>query len=113
MLRYFKQTYLPIGLVMYTVYTISILYFIAQGKFQEAAKLYKKAGIPSKVSNNLSSFHHHIIQAVEMYTDLREFDLAKEFMVETEDVKQFMTKQADWCKTTNDPTAAMYVTIIL
>lgn len=54
-------------------------------------------------------------QAVEMYTDLREFDLAKEFMMETEtqDVKQFMTKQADWCKTTNDPTAAMYVTVIM
>lgn len=50
-----------------------------------------------------------------MYTDLREFVLAKEFMMETDtqDVKQFMTKQADWCKTTNDPTAAMYVTVIL
>ena len=49
-----------------------------------------------------------------MYTDLREFDLAKQFMMETEaqEVKQFITKQADWCKTTNDPTAAMYVTII-
>lgn len=48
-------------------------------------------------------------QAVEMYSDLREFDLAKEFMMETDttDVKQFMTKQADWCKTTNDPAAAM------
>ena len=55
-----------------------------------------------------------MIQAVEMYTDLREFDLAKEFMMETEthNVKQFITKQADWCKTTNEPTAAMYVTII-
>lgn len=48
-----------------------------------------------------------------MYTDLREFDLAKQFMMETEaqEVKQFMTKQADWCKTTNDPTAAMYVNV--
>lgn len=74
--------------------------FAHRGKFQEAAKLYKKAGVPSK--------------AVEMYTDLREFDLAKQFMMETEEqeVKQFMTKQADWCKTTNDPTAAiaMYTT---
>ncbi|XP_065909716.1 intraflagellar transport protein 122 homolog [Dysidea avara] len=66
-----------------------------EGKFQEAAKLYKKAGVPSK--------------AVEMYTDLREFDLAKEFMMEsdTQDVKQFITKQADWCKTSNDPSAAV------
>lgn len=50
-----------------------------------------------------------------MYTDLREFDLAKEFMMETgtQDVKQFMTKQADWCKTTNDPTAAMYAILLL
>ena len=45
-----------------------------------------------------------------MYTDLREFDLAKEFMMEsdTQDVKQFITKQADWCKTSNDPSAAVY-----
>eukprot|EP00731_Ephydatia_muelleri_P000623 Em0001g623a len=69
-----------------------------QGKFSEAAKLYKQGGQPEK--------------AMEMYTDLRQFDKAKEFVVTTDkNVKQLVTKQADWFKTTNDPQAAcdMYV----
>ena len=44
---------------------------------------------------------------MEMYTDLRQFDKAKEFVVSTDkNVKQLVTKQADWFKTTNDPQAA-------
>ncbi|KAL5515597.1 hypothetical protein EMCRGX_G000787 [Ephydatia muelleri] len=69
-----------------------------QGKFSEAAKLYKQGGQPEK--------------AMEMYTDLRQFDKAKEFVVTTDkNVKQLVTKLADWFKTTNDPQAAcdMYV----
>ena len=48
-----------------------------------------------------------LAQAMEMYTDLRQFDKAKEFVVTTDKtVKQLVTKQADWFKTTNDPIAA-------
>lgn len=47
---------------------------------------------------------------MEMYTDLRQFDKAKEFVVTTDKtVKQLVTKQADWFKTTNDPQAAWWV----
>ncbi|KAL5515596.1 hypothetical protein EMCRGX_G000786 [Ephydatia muelleri] len=46
-------------------------------------------------------------KAMEMYTDLRQFDKAKELVVTTaKNVKQLVTKQADWFKTTNDPQAA-------
>ncbi|RVE70673.1 hypothetical protein OJAV_G00067380 [Oryzias javanicus] len=65
-----------------------------QGKFHEAAKLYKRTG--------------HEPRALSMYTDLRMFDYAKEF-VGTTDVKSsrmLMAKQADWAKSSNEPRAA-------
>ena len=49
-------------------------------------------------------------QAVEMFTDLRQFDLAKEFLVQSDqqNARHLITKQADWARTTNDPQAAWY-----
>jgi intraflagellar transport protein 122 len=48
------------------------------------------------------------LQAVEMYTDLCQFDRAKEFASSSgkHDVKNLITKQAEWAKDTNDPRAA-------
>ncbi|XP_065066835.1 intraflagellar transport protein 122 homolog isoform X1 [Rhopilema esculentum] len=68
--------------------------FAYQGKFQEAAKLYKKTGNDEK--------------ALEMFSDLRQFDFAKEFIGsgDQRNVKQLIRKQAEWCKSTNDPRAA-------
>ncbi|XP_074646999.1 intraflagellar transport protein 122 homolog [Tubulanus polymorphus] len=70
-----------------------------QGKFHEAAKLYKKSG--------------HENKALNMYTDLRMFDFAKEFVGSSDplDKKILMTKQADWAKNINEPKAAaeMYI----
>lgn len=71
-----------------------------QGKFGEAAKLYKKAG--------------HESRAMNMYTDLRMFDMAKEFVGSNDggERKMLMTKQADWARNINEPKAAaeMYIT---
>ncbi|WAR26649.1 IF122-like protein [Mya arenaria] len=70
-----------------------------QGKFHEAAKLYKKSGQEHKAMN--------------MYTDLRMFDYAKEFIGSGDpmDKKMLITKQADWAKSSNEPKAAaeMYI----
>ena len=45
-----------------------------------------------------------------MYTDLREFDLAKKYMTTAnQDVKELIAKQADWAMNTNDPVVAWYV----
>ncbi|XP_061187801.1 intraflagellar transport protein 122 homolog isoform X4 [Saccostrea echinata] len=70
-----------------------------QGKFNEAAKLYKKAGGEQKAMN--------------MYTDLRMFDQAKEYIGSGDplDKKMLITKQADWAKSSNEPKAAaeMYI----
>lgn len=69
-----------------------------QGKFQDAAELYKKSKADGK--------------AVEMYTDLREFDLAKKSMTSADQgVKDLITKQADWAMNTNDKNTAceMYI----
>ena len=42
-----------------------------------------------------------------MYIDLREFDFAKKLMAGTNyNVKDLMTKQADWAVHTNDPHGA-------
>lgn len=73
--------------------------YAIQGRFQEAAKLYSKAGQPSR--------------ALTMYTDLCMFDFAKEF-VGAEDVKEkqiLMSKQADWASNLNEPKSAaeMYI----
>ena len=50
-------------------------------------------------------------QALEMFTDLRQFEYAKEFLSSSDqrNVKQLIKKQAEWCRTTNDPKAAAYV----
>ena len=112
-----------------------------QGKFQEAAQLYKKCGKSEKVSKKknmhwpgiepgppawqarILPLNHqcwygegllegevdlHILQAVDMYMDLRQFDLAKEFAVKSEkrDVKELIAQEADWAKNTNDSQAA-------
>ncbi|KAG2471028.1 IF122 protein, partial [Polypterus senegalus] len=73
--------------------------FAYQGKFHEAAKLYKKTGNDSC--------------ALNMYTDLRMFEYAKDFLGsgDPKDTKMLITKQADWAKNINEPksAAAMYL----
>ncbi|XP_066911742.1 intraflagellar transport protein 122 homolog isoform X2 [Clytia hemisphaerica] len=70
-----------------------------QGRFHEAANFYKKTNNEDK--------------ALEMFTDLRQFEYAKEFLSSSDqrNVKQLIKKQAEWCRTTNDPQAAadMYI----
>uniref|UniRef100_A0A3B5B9M3 Intraflagellar transport protein 122 homolog n=1 Tax=Stegastes partitus TaxID=144197 RepID=A0A3B5B9M3_9TELE len=65
-----------------------------QGKFHEAAKLYKRTG--------------HESRALSMYTDLRMFEYAKEFVGATDPKSSriLMTKQADWAKSSKEPRAA-------
>ncbi|XP_016309529.1 intraflagellar transport protein 122 homolog isoform X1 [Sinocyclocheilus anshuiensis] len=71
-----------------------------QGKFHEAAKLYRKTG--------------HDSRALSMYTDLRMFEYAKDFLgsADPKDTKLLMKKQADWAKNSKEPRAAadMYLT---
>ncbi|NXC48248.1 IF122 protein, partial [Penelope pileata] len=66
-----------------------------QGKFHEAAKLYKKSG------------HENL--ALDMYSDLRMFDYAKDFLQsgDPKDTKMLIKKQADWAKNINEPKAAV------
>ncbi|XP_051483300.1 intraflagellar transport protein 122 homolog isoform X3 [Apus apus] len=66
-----------------------------QGKFHEAARLYKKSG------------HENL--ALEMYSDLRMFDYAKDFLAsgDPKDTKMLIKKQADWAKNINEPKAAV------
>ncbi|NWU42672.1 IF122 protein, partial [Hylia prasina] len=66
-----------------------------QGKFQEAAKLYRRSGREGL--------------ALEMYSDLRMFDHAKEFLGsgDPKDTKMLIKKQADWAKDINEPKAAV------
>ncbi|XP_023209528.1 intraflagellar transport protein 122 homolog [Centruroides sculpturatus] len=68
--------------------------YAAQGKFADAAKLYKKSGNESK--------------AMTMYTDLRKFDLAQEFLSsdDVQDKKILIKKKADWARNINEPKAA-------
>ena len=49
-----------------------------------------------------------VIQALEMFSDLRQFELAKEFIgaSDQKNVKQLIRKQAEWCRSTNDPRSA-------
>ncbi|KAM8830455.1 intraflagellar transport protein 122 homolog [Synchiropus picturatus] len=65
-----------------------------QGKFHEAAKLYKRTGEESR--------------ALSMYTDLRMFEYAKDFVGATDPKSSriLMTKQADWAKSSKEPRAA-------
>uniref|UniRef100_A0A5F9D4Q2 Intraflagellar transport protein 122 homolog n=1 Tax=Oryctolagus cuniculus TaxID=9986 RepID=A0A5F9D4Q2_RABIT len=73
--------------------------FSYQGKFHEAAKLYKKSG------------HENL--ALDMYTDLRMFEYAKDFLGsgDPKETKMLITKQADWARNINEPKAAveMYI----
>ncbi|XP_037240976.1 intraflagellar transport protein 122 homolog isoform X1 [Falco rusticolus] len=66
-----------------------------QGKFHEAAKLYRKSG------------HENL--ALDMYSDLRMFDYAKDFLGsgDPKDTKMLKKKQADWAKNINEPKAAV------
>ncbi|XP_059679505.1 intraflagellar transport protein 122 homolog isoform X3 [Gavia stellata] len=66
-----------------------------QGKFHEAAKLYKKSG------------HENL--ALDMYSDLCMFDYAKDFLGsgDPKDTKMLIKKQADWAKNINEPKAAV------
>ncbi|XP_059336268.1 intraflagellar transport protein 122 homolog isoform X2 [Ammospiza nelsoni] len=66
-----------------------------QGKFHEAARLYKRSG--------------HESLALEMYSDLRMFEHAKEFLGsgDPKDTKMLIKKQADWAKDINEPKAAV------
>ncbi|KAF5403013.1 Intraflagellar transport protein [Paragonimus heterotremus] len=64
-------------------------------QFTEAATLYTRAG------HEVSGPH----RVVEMYTDLRRFDEAREAMNATGDTKeqkQLMSKHADWARSTNE-----------
>nr|XP_055048368.1 intraflagellar transport protein 122 homolog isoform X1 [Misgurnus anguillicaudatus] len=65
-----------------------------KGKFHEAAKLYKRTG--------------HDSCALSMYTDLRMFEYAKDFLQSTDpkNTKLLMKKQADWAKNSKEPRAA-------
>uniref|UniRef100_A0A2K6V6F5 Intraflagellar transport protein 122 homolog n=1 Tax=Saimiri boliviensis boliviensis TaxID=39432 RepID=A0A2K6V6F5_SAIBB len=73
--------------------------FSYQGKFHEAAKLYKRSG--------------HESLALEMYTDLRMFEYAKDFLGsgDPKETKMLITKQADWARNIKEPKAAveMYI----
>ncbi|NXG47405.1 IF122 protein, partial [Psilopogon haemacephalus] len=66
-----------------------------QGKFQEAAKLYKRCG-----QERL---------ALEMYSDLRMFDYAKDFLGsgDPKSTKMLIKKQADWAQNIREPKAAV------
>ncbi|XP_054035805.1 intraflagellar transport protein 122 homolog [Dryobates pubescens] len=66
-----------------------------QGKFQEAAKLYKRSG-----QERL---------ALEMYSDLRMFDYAKDFLGsgDPKGTKMLIKKQAEWAKSMKEPKAAV------
>ncbi|XP_049608831.1 intraflagellar transport protein 122 homolog [Syngnathus scovelli] len=70
-----------------------------QGKFHEAAKLYKRSGQEPK--------------ALGMYTDLRMFDYAKDYVgaADPKTSRILMAKQADWAKCSKEPQAAaeMYI----
>ncbi|NP_998055.1 intraflagellar transport protein 122 homolog [Danio rerio] len=68
--------------------------FAYQGKFHEAAKLYRRSGQDGR--------------ALSMYTDLRMFDYAKDFLgsADPKDTKLLMKKQADWAKNSREPRAA-------
>lgn len=64
------------------------------GKFKEAARLYQKNGYSNK--------------ALAMYSDLRMFDLAQEFLKEDDiaDRKELVRKRAEWACSVHEPRAA-------
>lgn len=64
------------------------------GKFKEAARLYQKHGYNNK--------------ALAMYSDLRMFDLAQEFLKDDDaaDRKELVRKRAEWACSVHEPRAA-------
>ncbi|XP_053684288.1 intraflagellar transport protein 122 homolog [Sabethes cyaneus] len=64
------------------------------GKFKDAARLYQKAGNNAK--------------ALAMYSDLRMFDLAQEFLKEgsAADKKELIRRRAEWACSVHEPRAA-------
>lgn len=66
------------------------------GKFKEAARLYQKCG--------------HSTKALSMYSDLKMFDLAQEFLKDGEehsdDRKELIRRRADWACSVHEPRAA-------
>ncbi len=67
---------------------------VLQGKFGDAARLYKKYGQERK--------------ALNMYTDLRMFDHAKEFLgaADSADGRALIKMKAEWAEKSNEPRAA-------
>ncbi|EEB18094.1 conserved hypothetical protein [Pediculus humanus corporis] len=65
-----------------------------RGKYREAAKLYQKAG--------------HEQKALNMFTDLRMFDVAQEYLGSGDNInrKSLLRKKAEWAKNINEPRAA-------
>ncbi len=48
-----------------------------------------------------------VFQAVEMFTELRDFEMAKKFLsLSGKGASDLIALQADWAMTTNDPQAA-------
>jgi intraflagellar transport protein 122 len=67
-----------------------------QGKFKEAARLYKKSGFKNK--------------AVTLFTDLKMFDLAKDFLkddTDIEDSKELIRKRAEWACSVHEQRTAV------
>lgn len=64
------------------------------GRFKEAARLYQKSGHSSK--------------ALTMYSDLRMFDLAQEFLKDgdSNDRKDLVRRRAEWACSVHEPRAA-------
>lgn len=66
------------------------------GKFKDAARLYQKSGVSNK--------------ALSMYSDLKMFDLAQEFLKEgedsSEDRKELVRRRAEWACSVHEPRAA-------
>lgn len=66
----------------------------AMGRLREAAKLYQKAGLQQ--------------QALNMYSDLRMFDIAQEFVSSgnSQDRISLLRRRAEWAKSLGEPRAA-------
>ncbi|KYN32363.1 hypothetical protein ALC56_13220 [Trachymyrmex septentrionalis] len=66
----------------------------AMGKLRDAAKLYQKAGLQQ--------------YALDMYSDLRMFDIAQEFIASgnTQDRTILLRRRAEWAKSLGEPRAA-------
>ena len=66
----------------------------AMGRFREAAKLYQRAGLQQ--------------QALDMYSDLRMFDIAQEFIStgNSADRTVLLRRKAEWAKSLGEPRAA-------